>query len=81
MEKHSSTQKSEKINGKPSRIGIRFHEEIEKIKDARIKNGKSKDRVSIEKITNLITRHKLWKDISKDIIKIQEKEVEQYGYG
>jgi hypothetical protein len=71
----------EKNNGGvPARIGKRFHEEIEKIKDARLKNGKSKERPSTEKITNLIVRHKeSWKYISNDIINAEEEDVNRYG--
>ncbi len=62
-----------------SKVGIRFYEEVNKIIDQRLKDGISKDRVSIEKITNLIVRHKMWKDICLDIIAAPEEEVNQYG--
>lgn len=63
-----------------SRIGGRFHEEITKIQDARLRNGKSKDRISMEKITNVIVRHKeAWGKISKDIIEAEEEEINNYG--
>ncbi len=72
--------KIKKNGGVMSRIGERFYKEIERIKDERLKNGKSRDRVATEKITNLIIRHKLWKDISKEMINIDEEEVEKYGH-
>lgn len=62
-----------------SRIGKRFHLEIEKIKDKRLRNGNSRDRISTEKVTNLIIRHKSWPEISEEIIKLSEKEVDEYG--
>lgn len=65
--------------GIQSRLGINFHREIEAVKDARLKKGLSKDRPSTERITNLIVRHKLWKNISEDIITAPEEEVEKYG--
>ncbi len=72
--------KIKKNGGVMSRIGERFYKEIERIKDARLKNGKSKDRVATEKITNLIVRHSLWKDIANEIIEADEKEVNKYGH-
>ena len=72
--------KIKKNGGIMSRIGERFYKEIERIKDARLKNGKSKDRVATEKITNLIVRHKLWPDIANEIIEADEKEVNKYGH-
>lgn len=71
--------KVKKNGGIQARIGERFYKDIELIKDERLKNGKSKERVSTEKITNLITRHKLWPEISKEIIEIKESEVNKYG--
>lgn len=68
-----------KRGGISSRIGNKFHEKIEDIKDARLRNGKSKERVSTEKITNLIIRHKLWQSIVIDIVEADQKEIEQYG--
>lgn len=65
--------------GRHSRIGDNFYKKVEAIIDTRLKNGKSKDRVSIEKITNLIVRHKAWDEIEKEIINATEEEVEKYG--
>lgn len=85
MEKHSSNKQTEigpeQVNGKLSRMGQRFHEEVKAIKEARLKNGKSKEEISTVKITNLIIRHKNWKKIFNDIIKLEESEVEEFGYG
>lgn len=86
MEKHLPNKQTEKVkpeqvNGKASRMGQRFHEEIKAIKEARLKNGKSKELVSTVKITNLIVRHKLSKQIFNDIIKLEDSEVEEFGYG
>ena len=65
--------------GIPSRIGRRFREAIEKIKDEKLRNGTSKDRLSTEKITNLITRHNNWEEIAKHIIGANKGEVDDYG--
>lgn len=62
-------------------MGERFYKEVERIKDERLANRKSKDRVATEKITNLIVRHKLWSEIAKEIIGADEKEVLKYGNG
>ena len=72
--------KIKKNGGVMSRIGERFYKEIERIKNARLKNGKSKERVATEKITNLIVRHKLWGDIANEIIEVDQKEVNKYGH-
>lgn len=73
--------KIKKNGGRMSRIGEKFHKAIEEIRDEKIKNktSKSRDRVSTEKITNLIIRHKHWLDISKDIVDAPEEEVQRYG--
>lgn len=66
--------------GVPARIGNKFHIEIERIKDARLRNGKSTERVSTEKITNLIVKHnEAWERISKDIINAEEEEINEHG--
>lgn len=62
-----------------ARVGTKFFEKVEKIKDARLRNGKSRDRVSSEKITNLIIKHKLWPEVEKDIINATKEEVEEHG--
>ena len=67
--------------GVTSRMGERFYKEVELIKDKRLRNGKSKERLSTEKITNLIVRHKLWPEIAKEIIEADEEEVKRYGNG
>ena len=67
--------------GKQSRIGEKFYKEVELIKDKRLRNGKSNERVATEKITNLIVRHKLWPEIAKEIIEIDKEEVDKYGKG
>lgn len=74
--------------GKMTRIGSKFHKQLEEIQQAKLKNGTgidptTKKIVSIEKITNLITRHKYWKDleegIKQDLIKASQEEVKRYG--
>lgn len=73
------SDKIKKNGGVPSRIGERFYKQVELIKDERLKNGNSKDRVATEKVTNLIVRHKLWPEIAKEIIEADEEEVKRYG--
>ena len=73
--------KIKKNGGVQSRMGERFYKEVELIKDKRLRNGKSKERVSTEKITNLIVRHKLWPEIAEEIIEANEEEVKEYGKG
>ena len=70
-----------RTGGVPSRMGKRFSEEVEKIIDKKLLNGTAKERVSIEKITNLIIRHSSWPDIANKIIKADEEEVKRYGKG
>ena len=76
-----SPKKTKNNGGIPSRMGERFYQEIELIKDKRLRNGKSKDRVSTEKITNLIVRHSSWEQISNKIIEADEEEVNKFGKG
>jgi len=68
-----------KNGGKMARIGNKFHEEIKEIRKERIKNGKDPELSTTSKITNLITRHSLWKDIKKGVINIEDEEVKKYG--
>lgn len=65
--------------GRQARIGFNFLADIEAIKDKRLLNGKSKERISTEKITNMITRHNLWKNICGDIIEASEEELNKHG--
>lgn len=65
--------------GIQARLGVRAHAELEKIKDKKLSNETSKERLSTEKITNLIVRHKSWEEISKSIIEAPSEEVELYG--
>ncbi len=70
-----------KNGGKMSRIGEKFHKAIEGIRDMKVENktAKSRDKISTEKITNLIIRHKYWPEISKHIADASEEEVQKYG--
>ncbi len=73
-------KKIKKIGGIQTRMGFKFHREMEKIQLGRIKNGKTKEKTSIEKITNMIVRHtEAWGKISNDIINAEEEEVRKYG--
>ena len=44
--------KIKRNGGVQSRMGKRFYKEVELIKDKRLRNGKSKERVSTEKNTH-----------------------------
>ena len=68
-----------KTQSHAARLGTNFFNKVEKIKDARLRNGKSKERISTEKVTNLIVKHTLWCKIEKDIINATEQEVEKHG--
>ncbi len=71
--------KTKKNGGLPARVGEKFHEEIEKIKDLKLSNGTARDRITTEKITNLITRHKYWKEIVSHLVEADQEEVDTYG--
>ena len=74
-----SNKKSGTNGGVMTRVGKKFHIEIESMKILRIKKDKSKSFLSTEKITNLIIRHKLWAQIKEDVANLNKDEVEQYG--
>lgn len=65
--------------GRMARIGHKFHDDINEIQKERIKRGIDKEKTGTQKITNLITRHNLWKDIKKDLILANENEINKYG--
>ncbi len=83
--KNQSSSKLTNGNGKskngdkPVRIGDKFHEEINDIIRERMVKWKLTKADATSKITNLITRHKLWNDIKNSLINADEKEVERYG--
>lgn len=64
--------------GKHCRIGEKFHEDLIRILDERAKKGGIRVIVSMEKLTNLMTRHKLWGEIVNDLMKVNEEEVKEY---
>ncbi len=72
-------EKKKKTKSHPSRIGSNFFKGVEKIKDARLRKGLDKERISSEKITNLIIKHKLWDKVEEDIINATPEEVEEHG--
>ena len=77
VEKNKKYPNKEKAT--QARIGAKFHNEITQIQDARLRNGKSRDRISTEKITNMIIRHSNWEKIKSDIIISEEGEINNYG--
>lgn len=73
-------KEKKKTRSHAARLGSNFFKKIEDIKDARLKSGKDKERISTEKVTNLIVKHKKsWNDIEKDIINATQEEVEKHG--
>lgn len=66
------------IESKLNRIGIAFDNEIEEIKKQRVDKGIDKKKRSTRKLTNLIIKHRDWKDIKKDLIELNlDKENEK----
>lgn len=61
------------------RVGHKFFLEVEEIRLARIKKETSKDKISAEKITNMIANHKLWKEIKESIENATKEEIDEYG--
>ena len=78
---NNDSNKIKKNGGVMTRIGKRFSEAVEEIIDKKLLNGTAKERVSIEKITNLIVRCNMWPEIEKKIIEANEEEVKRYGKG
>jgi len=68
--------KKEKKYGKMARVGELFQKEIKDINKKRIEKGKSEDKVSTEKISNLIVKHYEFKKIKKEIINLEEEVLE-----
>jgi hypothetical protein len=62
-----------------ARLGENLYMSIEEIKINRIKNGKSTEKISTEKISNMIYNHKHWKEIKEKIENATEEEIEKYG--
>ncbi len=63
--------------GKMARIGKLFHLEVKSINRKRIELRKSEEKISTEKISNLIAYHKSFKQIKKEIINLEEEVLEQ----
>lgn len=68
----------EKNGGHQARISENFNKKIKEIRKEILLNTDI-DRISTEEITNLITRHKAWPEIVKDIGKVTEEEIKKYG--
>ena len=73
--------KTKKSGGIMSRMGEKFYKAVETIIDKKLLNGTARERVSVEKITNLIIRHDRWPEIAEKIIKADAEEVKKYGNG
>lgn len=65
--------------GISSRMGEKFYDAVEKIKDQKLRNGTSKERISTEKITNMMARHLSFWPICQEIIDSKEEEIKKYG--
>lgn len=68
-----------KNGGIKARIGSKFLKSLDEIKDKRFKILGKKGFISTEKITNLITHHKYWKEIGEEIVKAPEEDINKYG--
>lgn len=65
--------------GITTRIGKKFHAEIVDIQKLRIKNDKTDEKTSIEKITNSIIRNHKWKEIKEGVANLSEEEINEFG--
>lgn len=54
-----------------TRVDESFNEELEEIKDERVKNDLDEKRISTRELTELITKHNSWPIIKKDLLKIK----------
>lgn len=72
-------KEKKKTQSHAARLGNNFFKRIEEIKNARLKKGIDKERISTEKVTNLIIKHNSWSDVEKDIINATSEEVEEHG--
>lgn len=61
----------EEFKGKLTRIGGKFNQEIEKIKQERLDRGIDKKKKSTRRLTDLIIKHTFWEDIKEDTIAIE----------
>lgn len=66
--------KEEKWNAKTQRIGEDFNKEIESIKQERMKSKIDKKKKSTRVLTNMITKHREWPTIKKDLIYLDFEE-------
>ncbi len=57
-----------------ARIGELFNEELESIKNERLRNGMDKKKKSTKKLTNLIIRHDSWAQLKEDMINLSTEE-------
>ncbi|HHB93388.1 MAG TPA: hypothetical protein ENK59_09290 [Thioploca sp.] len=53
-----------------NRIGVKFNDEINSIKKARLDNGIDKKKISTARITNLFITHRDWATIKEDTINL-----------
>lgn len=61
-----------KIRDINSRVGLRFNDEVEDIKNKRILSNLDTKPLTTRTITNLIVRHKNWNKIKEDIVILDE---------
>lgn len=60
-----------------ARLGERFTKEINEIKEKRIEEKTDKKKKSTRFLSDLIVKHKDWKNIKKDIIKFKDRKNEK----
>ncbi len=78
MAKHLLKKTTKANGGKQTRIGIKLHDELKKIRKVILINTNI-DEISFEQISNIITRHKLWPMIVTDAGNVKEEEIMEYG--
>lgn len=59
-----------------ARLGEKFSEEIEEIKEERLKSGIDEKKKSTRRLTNLIVKHSAWPIIKKDTIELKLEDEE-----
>lgn len=66
-----------KIKEKTTRIDFKFSEELREIRDARLKVGVDKKKISDRKLTALIPKHKKWPVIKEEMINLTQDQIKE----
>lgn len=65
--------KKEKI----TRIDAKFYAELEEIRKRRLESGIDKIKIPDRKLTALIAKHKCWKQIKDEMVKLSGKTIQE----